>query len=307
MFTRLSLALGVACGALFAKPSPSATAAEFYYRQHAFALSLPLWQEVLAREPENAQAVVRVAEMSLWTEGRAGIADRFRPALDSKSKLSAEARTQLKRKLRELQSVFLTDQAQNLYYQGRHRAERGDTRGAWESISQAAVLDRGQFLILRERARLEKSLGEYDPYYETLRLAAKSYPYDPELTTQLAEAHLRAKSPTAALEVLRGQDAELDAPQTVLYAIALADSGAGSSLLPTLRTLANRQGKAAPNPVVYYSLAQVLSMTPGNEAEAKKWFERFIESVPASTTPTGWDPFHVPERLADARRSLRRS
>ncbi len=301
-------ALGLLVGTLHAKSTPSATAAEFYYRQHDFRQALALWQDVLLRDPDNYNARVRVAELSLWTEGHGTLAERMRPALDAKSKLSPDARALLKRKFWELQTVFLTDQAQNLYYQGKHRAERGDARGAWDFLNQAAVLDRGQFLILRERARMEKALGEFDQFYETLRQAAKSYPYDSSNTTDLAEAHLRAKSPTAALETLRGLETPLNASQTILYAVALADSGAGASVLPTLRSLAvSRAGKPSPQPVVYYALAQVLALTPGNEVESKKWLERFIQALPTDTPPAAaWDPFHLPERLADARRSLGR-
>jgi tetratricopeptide (TPR) repeat protein len=304
----LLAAVGLLGGALYAKTNPSATAAEFYYRQYDFRQALPLWQDVLLRDPENTQARMRVAEMSLWTEGRGTLAERMRPALDAKSKISPENKALLKRKFWELQTVFLTDQAQNLFYQGKHRAERGDTRGAWDVLNQAAALDRGQFLILRERARLEKSLGEYAPYYETLRQAAKSYPYDSSTVTDLAEAHLHAKNPGAALEALQALENSLDFTQTVLYAVALADSGAGASVLSTLRTLANgRASKSSLPPIVYYSLAHVLASMPGSEAESKKWLEQFLQAVPAaSVTATTWDPFHLQERIADARRSLAR-
>lgn len=292
--------------AVFGKASPAvSSAAEYYYRLHDFQQALPLWEAALARDPDNAVALMRVGEMLLWTEGRAALADRFRPAIEKRDQVPA-TRIALKDKLRELQTTFLTDRAQILFLQGRHRASRGDLKGAWDCLSQASDLDRGQFSILSDRARLEKGLGLFDQYYQSLRLAVKSYPYDDATLTALAEAHLAFQNPKGTLETLQAVDAAPDPSRKTLLAVAMADAGDGVQALPLLRSLAGFKAGRCAVPVACHALARVLSNTPGSEAESRRWFERFVASVPGETASTAWDPYRLPERLADARKQLAR-
>lgn len=186
-----------------AKPgNPLVSAAEFYYQQNDYPRALAHWEKVLEAEPYNVNAICRVAELGLWIEGRGQVADRFLTVLEKTPlRLPRESRTFLKNKFLELQTRFRSDQAQNLYLQAKHRRQRGDLRGALDLLERASQQDRGQFEVLRERARVERQMGSTDQAHETLRLAMRSYPYDPATVTMLADTLLQQKDYKGAVEL----------------------------------------------------------------------------------------------------------
>ncbi len=285
---------------LFAKENPSTVStAEYYYRQGDYRQAYPLWVNVLERSPENLNAFIRVAELMLWQEGRAKIPDRFRLRLESPG-LNREERQLLKAKFWQIQIAFLTDAAQNLYFQGKHRLERGDFAGALENLQRASEADKGQFLILRDRAHVEFQLGQWGPYYETLKLAQRSYPYDPQVRYLLAEAHLLNRDTTSTLELLKSSDPVIDPKEKTLLAVALSDSGARTQALPVLRGLATSLREKV-SPVIFYLLGDVLFANTATRSEGRRYLEKFVA---AQSIPAPWDPFHLSERLSEAKRLL---
>lgn len=288
-------------GSVFAKSVPPIAAAEYYYRQDDYSQSLKLWRQVIDVEPDNLLAIVRVAELSLWTEGRSALPEQFGPLLgDPARRFSRETRTLLKRRYWELQNSFLTDQAQNFYLQGKHRLDRGDGAGALGLLNQAANADRGQFAILRLKADTEKSLGYWNLYYQSLRAAVRSYPYDGKTLADFAEAHFYFKNYNETIEILKSWDGPMESDLKALYGMALNEVGNYAAAAGLLKGLVAK-GKTDPPPVVYFALGMSLVGTPGSEAEGRRWLLRFVETA---AEPTGWDPYRITERLVEVRRLL---
>lgn len=281
-------------------PVPT-SAAEYYYRHHEYAEALPLWKEVAAREPANLTALLRVAEMTLWLEGRDALVQPFQRFLSQKG-LSPQTRRLARTRLLELQSTFLTDKAQGLFFQAKHRAERGDRAGAKECLNQASELDPGQFPILSLRAELEKEAGEFENYYQSLQAAVKSVPYDSAAVWGLALAHLAFKEPIAAVRALR----EVEAPNTLarktVWAVALADAGQNSQALAVLKPLLVPLPQKGISPVAFFAMAQALE-TAGSKDEAALWYRRFL-AAPDILKSLDWDPFRLQDRAAEARKKL---
>ncbi len=299
----LTLAACLAAESVWAKPVPPVAAAEYYYRQDAYAQSLKLWRQVIESEPDNLLAIVRVAELSLWTDGRSAIMEQLGTLLgDPTRRFSRENRLALKRRFWELQNSFLTDQAQNFYLQGKHRLERGEGAAALGLLNQAANADRGQFAILRLKADTEKQLGYWNLYYQSLRAAARSYPYDEKTLADFAEAHFYFKNYGEAIEILKSWDGPMDNGLKALYGLALNEIGNYAAATTLLKGLVGK-GKEDPPPIVYLALGTALNATPGAEAEGRRWLRRFVETA---SEPTGWDPYRITERLVEVRRRLAR-
>ncbi len=299
---RIPLALSLIMGAALAKPAPPVAAAEYYYRLDDYPQSLKLWRQVISVEPENVLAIIRVAELSLWTEGRSGIAEQFGAYLeDPARRFSRENRSLLKRRYWDLQNRFLTDQAQNLFLQGKHHFDRGDAVGALGLLNQAASIERGQFAILRLKADTEKLLGYWNLYYQSLRAAVRSFPYDARTLADFAEAHFYFKNTSEAIEILKRWDGPMESDQKALFGMALNESGEHAAAAILLKGLVGK-GKQ-PSPVVYFALGIALFETKGSEVEGRRWLTRFIETA---AEPVGWDPYRITERLVEVRRLLSR-
>lgn len=292
----------IACSPVFAKPV-SSLAAEYYYQLQDYTQALPLWNQVLEKDPDNTAAISRVAELTLWAQGRAGLPDFFQSVL-SKSKLSKESRALLKAKYFDLQSLFLNEAAQNFFLQAKHRLDRGDLSGALESLSRAASGDKGQFLILRQKALVEKRLGNWDAFAQTLRLAHRSYPYDPATVLDLAESQLYSKQYDALLEMLTQAEGLPGVTLSTLQLVALVDSGESTSALPLLRGFVAQRALSAVPPVVFFVLAEACRLNGAPLTESRRWYRRFQESVPPSETLAAWDPYRLQERLEEARKYL---
>jgi tetratricopeptide (TPR) repeat protein len=298
------MVFGLFCWVLFlakgAEAKPAVwIAADHYFKQQDYRQAFPLWQRVLKEDPENPIAVAHVAELTLWFQGRSGVPDLFLGVLE-KSKLSRPQQNQLKQKYWDLQTGFLSDAAQNLYWQAKHRIARGDLPGALRALEGASDKEPGQFLILRQKAGVERRLGAVDAYFQTLRQVFRSYPYDPATRLDWVEALLYQKQYAALLQALE-REGPLTPSYEALRLIALVDSGDWSSALHPLRTLSKTSSKLSP--VLYYALADAIRQT-GNSAECRRWYEKFLSKVVVPEGEAVWEPYRIAERVAEARRYL---
>ncbi len=273
-------------------------AAEYHYQHHSFAHSLELWEKSLAREPDNVLAAVRVGELAFWVSGRAAMMAHFKNVLAAVPPLSQESRNVLKKHFWGLQNLFAQDKSQQAFLQGRHRAEIGDWKGAWEQFNRAASLDPAQFSVLFERARAEKQLSLFERHRQTLVAAVDSYPYHSELIAELAEAHLNARAPAIALEVLNKVEGPPTPQQRVLTAMALLETGAPGPALGMLRSLLQQPGVHFP-PIVFYGVGKALMQTERDAGEVARWYRKFLSHRPESAPVAGWDPFRYEERVSE--------
>ncbi|MBY0371601.1 hypothetical protein K2X33_13015 [bacterium] len=279
----LALLLSLAVSAQAATPSPTAFAASYYLEQGEYEQALPLWRKLLLADPANQVVFVRVAELQFFVEGRAGLVELFETAI-TREKIAPAT---LKRKLRELQSLFVSDKAQNLYLQGKQRESLGDWKGAWESFRRGATADPGQWSLLVARARAERHLGYREAYYQTLQEAQRSFPWDPEQREELALSHYYFRDFDAALALSRGSESLASRSVT---ALALAESGQVALALPLLRSLASQQGVT---PSVFAVLSEI-ARKQGLEEENRHWSARFLQALRGQSEET-WDLYRSAE------------
>ncbi len=291
------------CAPGFSKTASQA-AAEYYYRLQDYTQALPLWTEVLQSDSRNLLAISRVAELRLWSQGRSGISEFFAKVLEP-GHLSKDARSFVKAKYRELQSVFLLDASQNLYLQAKQRAVVSDLAGALEHVGRAEASEPGQLLVLEYKAELQRQLGSWDAYLASLRQVHTSFPFDPANISSLAEAQFYHSEFSEVGNTLAQLDEPLNLAQQCLRLAASVEEGKGSEILGSLRSIAldRRLGDKVP-PILFYSLALAHQQEDQtNSVEVKRWYRRFVESAQTGSE-TKWDPYRLKERTVAATKYL---
>lgn len=288
-------------------PDPLAQSAEYYYSHYHYQQAYNLWSEVFKRQPENGQAVVRLAELKLMFEGRPAARDLLLQFLAGPGRGAAiEWRPAVKEKLARLASTFLTNDGQSLYAQAVVKARRSDCAGAGPLLGQAAALEKGNLRVLREKAACEKALQNWAPWYETLKLAVQENPFNAEVVEHLAEGHLYYKDPAKAVDLL-GADSELTKSPRALttYSIALLDTGEKPEALAHLQQLIERDKSAVIHPIVSFGLGKILAGRPATSVEAASYLERFLAVAQGTACEReGWDPYRCAERREEAQKLL---
>lgn len=287
MIALLALLLASPSGAV--SQNPLTFAAGYYFDRGSYERALPLWRSLLQQEPANLAILFRVAELQLFLEGRTGVVPLFQTVY---SEATPANRLLLRTRLQEIQSWFLSDRAQNAFLQAKQRASLGDWASALENLRTAASADPGQFLVLREKARIERKLSRWDAYYRTLQEAHAALPWDPVNRAELAEAHLYFRDYAAALELARTADDPGSLRWREITAIALADSGDTAAALPLLRALTS--GRTPVRPAVYATQA-ALAQAEQRADEARRLWARFA-AASGKGVSEAWDPYRTAER-----------
>jgi len=294
-------------GAVVPPPVDSlALAAEYYFSHHDYRQSLDLWSEILKRDPINEKALVRTSDLKLLLEGRASARDALLSVLDNPALfLSTDARKVLRDRLSILQNAFLTDEGQATYLQALPKIKRGDCAGALGLLNQAAIQEKGNVRVLREKARCELHQGLYVKYYATVQQAHENNPFDLEILDGLleAEAYYREYPKIIAL-ARKYPDDFRSLRQKMAYGIALVETGEDAAAVPLLQSVVEAQKSSVVSPIVLYALGRAFAKKPDTKAEAIGYLDRFLisGSRPEFLLVDGWDPYHSPERLEEAQK-----
>ncbi len=280
----------------------SVQVADYYYARYAYRQALPLWLEVARKQPSNLSAVLRVAELKLLSEGREASRNWLRDFLTREGhSMSPESLQVVGARLTDLQETFLTDEGQTLFYQALARIRREDCEGAIPGLIQAINLEKGNIRLTKEKARCEKMLGQFQNYYESLNAIYVAVPLQTQVQEDLAEAHLNFHHPELAVAMFDSRLGEsLKTPRArLIFGLALLEQGKTASAHLILEPLVH--GREV-RPILYYGMGKILSQKTNTRAVAVHYLEQFVASAKPSTN--AWDPYHVEERLADAKALL---
>jgi tetratricopeptide (TPR) repeat protein len=289
-------------------PSDSLSiAAEYYFSRQDYNQSLALWSEVLKRRPDNLSAVYRVAELKLMFQGRVASRDVILGFLAGAGRnLNSDARRDIKLKLGELQSTFVTDDGQSVFLRALPKIRHGDCQGAMALLVQAAGAEGGNLRVLQEKARCEKTLGLYERFYESLRAAFDSDPFDESVRENLFEAYVYNGEMAKVIAMAKEGDSTLSLRERIAYAVALTESGAEAAALPILQNTIEQEKLTGVPPIVLYALGKAFAAKPDGLAEATSYLERFLGAAarPENTLINGWDPYRSAEKLEQAKKML---
>jgi tetratricopeptide (TPR) repeat protein len=289
---------------------PLAVAAEYYFTRHDYKQAYQLWLDVSKRQSDSVFALLRVAELKLMFEGRDAARDALRKYLDMApiQKSGNESRREVKDKLKFVESTFISDEGLSLYLQASSRIKRKDCAGAVTLLSRAVSLESGNLLVYLDRGFCERSLGAFDHYYETVKLAYDNDPYEKEVAENVTEGHLYFKQYNKALEVLaKAPDIASSVKGRTQLALSLTEIGKTGEALPLLQSVMDQQKQAGFHPIVLYMMGRILASRLDASVEATNYLERFLAAAPReiqSLSNEGWDLYHIQERVDDAKKIL---
>jgi len=284
--------------------SGSAQVADYYYSRHAYAQALPLWLEIARRQPSSVLASLRVTELKLIVEGREAARSWLKEFISREAKsMSVDSRRLVEQRLAEIQDRFLTDDGQSFYHQAKLRIRRKDCEGALPLLAQSQAVENGNLALVREKARCERTLRKFEPYFESLVSLYEANPLSRETQEDLAEASLYFRQPDRAIRVFETRlGGTPSSPYArLLYGIALLEKGKTSSAQLLLEPLVAKSKRHSLSPVVYFGVGKIHALK-GGKASAVEYLEKFLTS--ATPSENEWDPFHLEERQGEARRLL---
>jgi tetratricopeptide (TPR) repeat protein len=292
----------------------SSTAAQYYFDHREYAQSLALWEAIYKRQPENVEALCRVAELKLLLEGRVQSRDTIVEFLKQHSQLRAEEKEAIRSRFERIQSFFLTDEGQTAFLQAKTRVERKDYQGALAALERSMALERGNVKVLKVKANCERSLGLWESFSQTAKQAFENDPFDPDVVGDMTDAFTYRSQYPKVIELFQSNPELLSSVRNrTAYAVAMAESGSVSTAVPLLQTLVEKGKSNAIAPILWFELGSVLAKRRDTTAEATNYLEQFIRSVPtslvgiSSSGPSGeasWDPYRTGERRSEAERLL---
>ncbi len=283
---------------LAAVSDPLVRASEYYYRNQAYSESLEIWNTISRQNPKQLGAFLSVLELTLWQEGRAALDQRLKEWLEKRGRLGPAERLALSKKLSELQSLFVTDLGQAKFLLAQTPIEQGDWDLALQLLEESAAAERGNILVLFEKARCEKERERWDSYYQTLQRIHSAQPFQASVLGPLAEAHVKNEYYDNAIRLIAAfPPSQRDVRTRVAFAMALLESQQPErarshfeSLLQTERLL------PAQRAVVYYGMGQSIYKDKRRRAEALRYLKEFTE-LATELPETKWDPYEISDRL----------
>ena len=303
MQTILWIVLFVA-SSIIAAPVPAntqlITSAEYYFAHQDYTRSFELWSRYRQLHPENFQAAMRVSDLKLYFEGRdSAVKELQKYSALTGAVLNAEHRRLVREKHYSLATTFLTDEGQSLYFRGVQREKLGDASAALSLFQQSAPLEKGNFLVLKARARAEKMLAMRERMYESLIAARDVFPFDNEVLENLFELQVFLGAPAELVASLKKNRLSLFTPrQKLAIAVAQAEAGDASIAMSLFQELVSKEKQITVHPISYFYLGKLHASRAGHSQEAVYFLERFkiALSRPESLLIEGWDPYRSTER-----------
>jgi len=280
-------------------------AAQYYYSHHDYQQALGLWSEVLKRDPENATALLHVCELKLISEGRDACRELMLSSLGSSDTRSAESKKFLIDRFRTLQTLFLSDEGQTSYLQAVSWIRLKEYPRALASLERSNQLEKGNALVLREKANTERTLGMWDAYIQSCQSAYENDPFDPKVIEETMEVRIYLGNYSKVIAIPTRSAANSVRAQTAL-AISLLESGNIAGAQPLLQSLAGQGKNTSLHPIIWYALGKVFSTKRDGRPEAATYLQRFISAAarPENLLIEGWDPYRSIEKIDAAKELL---
>jgi tetratricopeptide (TPR) repeat protein len=284
---------------------PLSLAADYYFSRHDYRQAFGLWSEFLRRHPDNVIALTRVCELQVMFEGHAASRATMMKFLGTRGNaLSSDVKKNLKETLSSLQTLFLTDEGQSDFLRALPHVRGKDYQGALGLLDHALTLEKGNVKVLKQKARSEKSLLLFPQFYETIKTAYESDPFDDEIVEGLLEAHVYYQQFAEVAKIYQRDPESISLPRERLaLAMALLERGAAREAFPIFQSLVTLEKPLQIHPIVWFGMGRILSAQADSQTEAATYLERFLGSVsrPESVLVDGWDPYHSNEKAVEAK------
>ncbi len=292
--------------ALSAPSDSLSLAAQYYYSHHDYPQALGLWSEVLKKDPINTMALLRVCELKILTEGREACRELMLSNLEGPNLRTTESRKFLIERFRDLQKLFLTDEGQTSYLQAVSWVKLKELPRALASFERASQLEKGNASVLREKAKTEKLMGQWDSYLQTCQLAYENDPFDPAVVEETMEVGSYLGNYEKVVSIQHRSVSTNTIRSQIAYAFALVQMGNVTDALPLLQTIAGQGKITSLHPIVWYSLGKLFSQKRDGHSEAVTYLQRFLSSTarPENLLIEGWDPYRSTDKVDEAKKLL---
>jgi tetratricopeptide (TPR) repeat protein len=289
---------------------PLAISAEYYFSRHDYRQSYQLWMDVFKRQPDSVYALLRVGELKLMFESRTATRDLLLKFLDSvPNKQNPDLKKEIKDKLKSVESIFISDEGLSLYLQAVSRTKRQDCLTAVTLFDHSAQLENGNLAVYLQRGKCEKTLGLYDRYFETFKLAYANDPYDREVIENLVDAELYFKQYARVVEILtNAPEVSATLSGKTALALALAEVGQSAEALPLMQSIIEQQKQSGFPAVLLFAVGKILSDRVDSSVEAMNYLDRFLGAASNrdAASLAGWDPYHYAQKIDSAKVLLAR-
>lgn len=268
---------------------------------------LEQWKSALKSKPDSVDAVMRVSELELLSEGHEVAQKTLLNFIAEKNEsLTPNSLWKAQKKLVEMQTRFVKDESQSLYFQSLAKVKLQDFSQALSLLNQADQLERGNFRILESKARCERELGQFNNYYETLKSAVQLVWVDQGWRDNLVEAQYYFKDFSDVISWAELQTSlVVSTRQKIALAMSMIEKGENHKAAIILFQVLDSSRDFGSNPIVWYGLGRA-HRKQKNLKPAIRYFEKFLSVAARSKmlTSVGWDPYKTSEKLDEAKQWL---
>lgn len=279
------------CQTLFAATS-SFEAAEYYYNRQDLKQAIELYRLI-----DDPRSIARIADAKLILQGRKEARDEIVAYLKNpKKNLPEESRSFLYAKLDSILDKFVTDEGQSLYFRALNKVRYGDYVSAVGLVETAVGLEGTNTRALELKSTCEKELKKYEAYSLTLNTIFLTDPFDFQNAEKLSETYFYLGEYAKLRDTYTSVWKEGRSPY-LKFLDLIASVELGKSSLP----IYDLEGYSETFPLAYYYLGKEFSKTEEEKTEAAESLTKFLSAMKAIPS---WDPLHLTEKVADAKKIL---
>ena len=300
----LILSLVIFTSTAFGLPrEPLVDAAVYFSEKHQYDEALKLWEKLAKRYPADGSILLKLCDTQLLLHGKAKARETLVSSVSSKT-FSPENKQLIRKRLGEINALFVTDEGQSNYYQAISRAHHGDYQRAESLLEFAHRSEGGNTRVLRELARCQIKQLELERYANTLRLLISFEPFEWAHPLALSDVCLHLQRPNEALEILESvPELSRGLELKTRLAVALYEMERHARAASMFKELA-QQPKV--HPTVWYYLGKISETSKKPSALSTHYYRLFVETTEKSMAPSSLDPFRLKTRLAEIKRQLDR-
>lgn len=292
---------------VFASPLSSAVSelelsltADDYFSQHDYPQALKLWEKFYEAHPESVDAMEKISLLRLMLEGHGAAQKTIVEFLKTNNRSCCSQKIQMI--LREVQTKFVKDEAQSLYFQARSKIKLKNFTQSLVLLNQALKIEPGNLLILDLKATCEKTLGLFSKYYDTVKILAEVTLNDRSWTEKLLEAQYHFKDYKEIVnwneEIQKGP---LSNRENLVVGMAYLETQNSKKALGFLRKVLPEKKDKELQSVALYGVGKAMKDSYPDSLKYHSYWSKFIQEMNSSkrVSPEGWDPFNTAEKLAE--------
>jgi hypothetical protein len=294
--------LGLSLNSLAQLP-PLAEAAEYYFSKHDYAESLNLWKQVYKLGPTSEEAMSKVAHLELMLEGHEPaektVVDFIRRY---QNHLADSDLRRLRNLYYEIQTRFIKEEAQSFYFQALAKIKLKDFSKGLTLLNQSQKAEKGNLLIFQAEAQVEKRLGLFSKYYDTLKSGAAFNVFSTSWRDELLEAQYHFKDYSDILEWYESQiKSQLTSRQRLIIGLTLLEKGESRKAVFLLEKLQDNFQDKGMSSVVWYVLGKVYRENTALSKSFVTYSTKFLNATKSLEIVSEgiWDPYRLAEKRAE--------